>query len=321
MNDEILTLKARSPEDLEAKLRSLAQGKPWKGRYAALAIHDARIITRSFRLLAVPFSEVEKRVHLLAVEALSLPAQDLVFDYQIFQQDREGICGVFSCLARPLFDEYAGILDSAGLIPCKITVQMLAGLDAFFLTKEPFAQNFCFLDFSPAKIVNLSIYKNKKVSLLRQIPFESVPDVRHDVLQSLRSVSGQENDKKIEHIYVSGDLNAADKKMIEEIAETFGAKAEQGVSVDSRTSLAASTNFITINLSRHLTLSMSTRRKIMMLFRVIWFVLLVCSLLLAGLIARNIFVLKEQRSSYAPSQYQEAQELEKKLKGAGYAQQ
>jgi hypothetical protein len=318
MNNNILCLQAKSPEDLKNCISAMPQKKSLVGRYAALAIHDAKIITRSFRLASVPPSEIEKRIYLEAVGVLSLPIQDIVLDYQIFKQNGDGVCGIFSCLPRPLFCEYLNILDKTGLVPSKITVQMLSGLDSFFLKKKPAEKSFCFLDFSSEKILNLSVYQNKEFSLLRQIPFENVQDVRHEVLQSLRSVVGQGNDKKIACLYVAGQLNEKDKHMITEVAELFGAKTEHGPFEDSPASLCATKNFITLNLARHLTFCLCTHRNMMMLLQGVVSVLVICFLALAGLIVRNAIMVKELKSSYTIEQYQEAQKMEKKLTEAGY---
>ena len=315
MKENILPLEASSPEELNAKINVLSKNaKAMAARFVALAVSGPQILVRPFDLANVPLKEVKNRLKFDAVELLSLPAEEIEFDFQILNSTPDKISGVFACSPKKLLRSYLLVLDKARLIPLKATTHILATLDALFQKhKEASNQRLCLLDFSQPNVIKLAVFHHLQCELLREISYETRGEAEMEVMQSLRSACARSSVKQLDHVYFCGEV-AGKEELIAQVERDFNIKIEHEPFLDSKTVLCSENNFFSLNVMRNYSLSLSERKQILMVINVI---LLLCLLGFIGLtlkVKQAEKFISDLKSSYTAADLDYARRLERQLK-------
>jgi len=310
----LLVIEVSSPEELEAKLLRFSKEKTQPpSRYVHLVVNGQQVLSYPFYFENADFPEVEHRLMLEAVELLSMPAEEIELDFQVFNYTSSGIRGVYSCMPKKTLEDYFSLLYKAKKVPLRVTPRILLTFDSFFKQYSPKENSFCFFDFSKDNTIQLAAVNEGYCYLLREILYEDSEEAKQEIIQSLRCASSKSNAKQFERLYLSGAL--ADKKdIVSQIAKEFGAPIESFKSPNILDSKNQEGFFFKLNLVRNYFFATEQRKKI---FKVIDLAIVVClgvSILLGATTIRSGMLIKRINSSFSASDYQYAKEIEIQLK-------
>lgn len=281
--------------------------------YVSLALNTSDISVRPFHLDGVEKKEIKNRLIGDAVESLSMPADAIELDYQVFDSSGEQTRGVYVCYPKKLLQEYLSIADQSGYIPVKIIPSILAGIDSFLDQYKDQKGRLCLFDFSEDGTIHFAVFSNGQCDFLREIPYENGDEVEHEVIQSLRCACAISSVKTFDHIYFSGDVPNKDQ-IFKRIKKLFCEKVTHGFFTNIEASLRRKDNIFAINLITKKTFSLKERKVIQqgMLGG------LALCLLIGSVLAVNIFItegkIKRLESKYTTSDYSYAVDIEKRLK-------
>ncbi len=312
METSFIALEASSPEELSAKLAEIPKAEDPTNRFAILAISGPQVLVRPFEFTGVSIKELKNRLQYEAVELLSLPVEEIEFDFQIFISTPEKISGVFVCVPKKLLRDYLGVLDKVKLIPVKVTATILAVIDSFFQQHKIKEERCCLVDFSSQRIINLAVFNSRQCELLREITYENIDEASLEVVRSLRSSCAKSTAKQFERIYFLGDPTNVGK-LISEV-EGFTTEVLLDNSEGIPRNFNTENNYFNLNLIRNYTVSSGERRRIMAAVHYVMMISLALSLLLAVIIKINSILINNIRASYTVNEYERAKNLEKQLK-------
>ena len=313
MKKTLLALQASSPEELNACLPNILKNNKSRLRYITLSITGPRVLVRSFDFENLAIKEIKNRLKFEAVELLSLPVEEIEFDFQILNSTREKTSGVFICLPKNLLKSYIHVLDKANLIPIKITAHILAMMDAFFQKHKTNNGRFCLLDFSESNKIKLAVFNNRQYELLREISYENLDEAKVEVMQSLRSACAKSHVKQLDYVYFSGDLTGKEELMTQ-VEGDFNTKIEREPSLDIGTALCCRNNFFSLNLIRNYFFSLPERKQILAVMDLILFLCLLGCIDLTYKVKQTEILISDLSSSYTPVDLEYAKQLKKQLK-------
>ena len=308
MKENILIFDSASPEELTAKL---AEAKPPAGQFAALAISGPQVLVRPFELTNVALKDVPNRLRFEAVELLSVSAEKIALDFQVFSSSAGKISGIFLCAPQSLIQDYLKALDSAKLIALKITSRILAGIDTFLKVHQVPDGRFCLLDLSRPRVIGLAIFLDKHCELIREISYEKPDEAIHEVVQSIRSVCAKSQNKVCGQIFYSGTPVAG---LNEELERSFEAKVEGKDFSGAKVGLDEANNFFSLNVAREHSFSIEERQQFLTVAHAVLGLVVLCVAMLGGKSVTNDTKLKELKASYKPTEYKYARDLEKQMK-------
>ena len=312
MDPTILALEAATPEELGAELESLSGDMNKKYKYLALAVTDIKVLTCPFDVDKATVKDVKDHLMCEAVELLTLPADEIEFDYQTLSVTPEREKGVFICCPKNLLREYLKVIDRQAIAPVKLVPRIVAGVNAFFLHMKPEAGRFCLLDFRGEHNVSLSIFLDGQCELFREIVCESAEEIGREVIQSLRSVCSKSREKRIHHFYYAGDRAGKDG-LIRDVESIYSVKAEPHETSDLEGALKAPNTFFTINLLRNYSFSLQERKQIMALMNIFLCICLLGCVSLGVKVVETRKLINSISSSYQPADYDYAKGLQKQL--------
>src|SRR6185503_13998724 len=154
----------------------------------ALSLTDPKVYVYPFQMPKSPRKQLLEHLIDEAVELSSLHINDIELDFQVFGSKEGIIEGVFVCIPKKLLEEYIAVCDKAGLIPIHFTAQLLRAVGALHAKHKGSKEHFVALDFLKDR-VSVALFCNEHCDFMRQIKFESIEEVRGDIIQSLRSAS------------------------------------------------------------------------------------------------------------------------------------
>jgi hypothetical protein len=258
------------------------------------------------------YRELKNALKMEAVELLSLPPDEIEFDYHMLRS-KDKARGIFVAVPKRILDEYMAFLNRAKLIPIKISAKILGSLNWFLHEHYDNIKdkNFCILDCSNKNTVNLAIFNKANLELLRGINCIGVEDAKQEITQSLRYYLSKDAARKLDEIYFSGQLsNVGD--LLETLERDFNLKVHRNGLAETGTCAALPKEAFKINLIKRHAVSLPARKFILQALNI--FIVLCC---LAGLVlwfqALKInSKIKETRSSFSPLDYSYAKGLETK---------
>jgi len=281
--------------------------------FVALAINTSEISVCPFHLDNVNQKEVKNRLVSEAVEALSLPADEIELDYQIFDSTEDQVRGVYVSFPKKLLQDYLSVVDRSGYIPIKIVPSIIAGIDSFLDQYKREKGRLCLFDFSKPKMIYFAVFSNGHCDFLREIPYEDSDEVEHEVIQSLRCACAVSSIKQFDHIYFSGSVPNKDQLFLR-VKELFCEKVTHGYFTNIEASLRRQDNTFALNLIDQKSFSLKERKIIQ---KVIYGGLAFC-LFIVLVLAANIFStrgeIKHLESKYTTADYTHALDLERRLK-------
>ena len=115
------------------------------------------------------------------MDSLSLPADAIELDYQVFDSSQEQTRGVYVSYPKTLLQDYLSTVDRSGCILVKIVPSILAGIDSFLDQYKEQQGRLCLFDFSEGNMVYFAVFSNGQCDFLREIPFESDDEVEREV--------------------------------------------------------------------------------------------------------------------------------------------
>lgn len=299
MLNKILPLQASSPDELEIIIARLAEKEKLENSFVTLTLTSPKIVVRQFELPRLSLRELKNNLQLESAEFLSLPPEEVVFDYQILDSSVDRINGVFVALPQDTLEEYYLKITQAKMVPLSITVEILDVINAF-LQRIDYTSSFCFVNFAMGNRIHLALFNAGHCELLREIPCENISDAGQEVLNSLRYAIGKSSVKHPEKIYCSGDCPDKDE-LISELENEFTIKGEsvdlKGVEAQGQ----GRKDYFKINLIKEYAVSLPLRRNIhYILNSAIGVVLLFCLFALATIIKLDRMT-KNLRREFDPS--------------------
>src|SRR3989338_689591 len=184
---DILTFIISSTEDLSRQIEAIGPKNRQAFCYANLVLCDPHVLTYSFSLADPTGANIRSKLSHEAVGLWSLPLGEIIFDHQVFSSKDNAMSGVFICTKKKVLNEYFRILDKNKIIPLKVTLHSLAGLEAFLKNHKPHGQKFCTLDFSRPRKMAVSVFNGPWCDFIREISYENVSEAKTEIVQSLRS--------------------------------------------------------------------------------------------------------------------------------------
>lgn len=306
------TAQVSSIEELGAALPDISNNGVLT-HFVALAVNNSEISVCPFQLDKVGKKEIKNRLIGEAVESLSLPADAIGLDYQVFDSVEGQTRGVYVCYPKKLLKNYLSTVDRSGYIPVKIVPSILAGIDSFLDQYKNEKGRFCLFDFSKDNMIYFAVFSNGSCDYLREIPYEGEDEVEHEVVQSLRSACAISSIKKFDHIYFSGSVPNKDH-LFARVKKLFCEDVTHGYFTNVEASLRRVDNLFAINLIHKKTFSLKERK---MIQKVLYGSLALC-LMIVLVSTINIFItqgeIKRLESKNTTSDYNYALDLQKRLK-------
>ncbi len=311
---EILyTLQASSVDELKAALPSDVVTLKSAARFVALALNSSHVLVCPFQLDDVEKREIKDLLALRAVELLSLPLDAIGLDYQIFESVEGRVRGIFACFPRDILQEYLSVLDEAGYVPIKIVPTIVASMDSFLQKNKGQKGRLCLLDFSKANVIHFAVFSNGQCDFLREVPYEDIDEIEHEVLQSLRCACATSSIKKFDHIYFSGNIPGG-SRLMEKVEKVFCKNVTQGLFTDVDTSLRSMDNVLSLNLVKDRTFSLKQRQAIAQAARAVLSICCAMVIILSIKIFAAEITIKNLKSSYKVSDYRHALDLDRRVK-------
>jgi len=284
--NKIVSLISGSTADLAHKLQTLDKKVKSKSRYVSIAISDKRVMTCPFDLPRVSLKKLKDRLALEAVELLSLPADQIVLDYQILESTKEGFKGIYCASPRDLICKYLDVIKQEKFIPVNVTLDMLKRIDSFFSAKTDIKERFCLLVFAKDSNIYLAIFDGLRLELMRKVQYESLDEAKEEITKSLRSACAKSVKKDIDKIYIAGEV-LSDESLMTDLKNNFSTECQRIDDVISENKMKRKGNFFKINLIRREVYSIGQRRAISFVLSLILLTGLIGSFFLAGQIKNN----------------------------------
>lgn len=306
------TAQVSSIEELSGALPDISNNGTVT-HYVSLAVNTSEISVCPFQLDGVEKKEIKNRLLGEAVETLSLPADLIELDYQVFKSTEDQTRGVYVCYPKELLKKYLSAVDQSGYIPVKIVPSILAGIDSFLDQYKEEQGRFCLFDFSKANMIYFAVFSDGHCDFLREVPYESGDEVEYEVIQSLRCACAISSIKKFDHIYFSGSVPGKDK-LLTRVKKLFCENVTHGYFTNIEESLRRKDNVFALNLIDKKSFSLKERK---VAKQVVYGGLALC-LLAILVLAINIFVagekIKDLEFKNTTSDYNYALDLQKRLK-------
>jgi hypothetical protein len=305
------TLQISKPEELSNALPGISNNGV-ATHYVALAVNNPKIMVHPFQLDNVPEKEIKNHLILEAVEFLSLPADAVELDYQVFESSQNKIRGVFVCYPKTLLQDYLSVLDQSGYIPVKIVPSILAGIDAFLVQYKGSKGRICLFDFSQDRMIYFAVFSKGHCDFLRQIPYEEAGEIEHEVIQSLRCACAISSIKKFDHIFFSGNVPHK-TELIKRVRHLFCDDVTHGYFTDVEASLRRTQNIIALNLIEKKTFSLRQRQMIKQTIRASFALCYTIIFVLSIMIWKTELDIRHLKSLNHAYDYGYAQSLQRQL--------
>lgn len=258
MTNRVLQLEARSPEGLENTIAGLVEKERVENSFVTLSISGQKVIVRQFELPALSPRELKNSLQLEAAELLSLPPEEVAFDYQILESAADKINGLFVALPRDILEQYYLKINQTKMVPLSITAEILTVIDSFLRKINSASSNFFLLNFAKENTIHLALFNAGRCELLREIRYENISEAKQEIINSLRYAIGKSSSKHPEEIYFS--RGPTDKnELITDLENEFGAKGRAVDLKGMETQARETRNYFRINLIKEYTVSLPLR--------------------------------------------------------------
>lgn len=260
MNDKILSLSVSSPEELENQLNRIRSSERQKFEYLVLSLGGKDLIVQPFNFQNLPIRKLKDHLQMEAIELLNLPANQIVFDFQIFQASKERISGIFVCISKDYLMQLSTLVQKYKLSLVMVTSYLLSSLNSFMIKHQTAQGRFCLLDFSKDGNINLSVIHDRQFELIRRVPFESLDEAKNEIVRSLRSVSSKSHLKDFGGIFLRGEV--PDKEIfMNDLESLFNTKIQCDDAEEIEKDLLSHESIFSINLMRNYCMSLEERKK------------------------------------------------------------
>jgi hypothetical protein len=298
MSFKFFNIEAAAPKDLEESLNSFLKSEEKKASYIELGISGKQVIVRQFDLPRLNPRELKNHLILEAAELSNLSPREIELDYQIIQFLDTKIKGIFVAMPRNVLrDDFLSKIGKVRFKSMKITAQILTAMDSVLSAIDERLNNFCILHFANGNIINLAVFDQGHCELLRQISYDNLDEAKNEVLHSLKYAWGKSSSKEQEGIYYSGE-STGKKQLIADLEKELSLKAQE-VNLDGSGTKERSpeADYFRVNLAAKYAVSLSARKKILMVLNII-IVALSAALILSGVrfyrISSEVSALKKE---------------------------
>lgn len=260
MKDKILSLTVSSADDLEKQLNRIRSNERQKYEYLVLSLGGKEMIVQPFSFHNLPIRKLKDQLQMEAIDLLNLPANQIVYDFQIFQASKEEISGVFVCIPKEYLMQLSTIVQKYKMSLVLVTPYLLSSLNSFMVKLKMPQGRFCLLDFSDDRNVNLSVIRNRQFELLRRVPYDSLEEAKNEIIRSLRSANAKSPNKDFDGIHLRGQI--PDKELfVAELASFFNIQMHTDETGDVEEVLLSDDSMFSINLMRNYCMSLEERKK------------------------------------------------------------
>ena len=260
MNDKILSLSISSPEELEKQLNRIRSSERQRFEYLILSLGGKDLIVQPFSFQDIPVRKLKDQLQMEAIELLNLPANQIVFDFQIFQASKEKISGIFVCISKDYLMQLSTLVQKYKLSLVMVTSYLLSSLNSFMLKHRTTHGRFCLLELCKDANINLSVICERQFELIRRVPFESFDEAKHEIIRSLRSVSSKSHMKELGGIFLRGDV--PEKEIfIQDLESVFNTRIQYDEAEEIENDLLSNESIFSINLMRNYCMSLEERKK------------------------------------------------------------
>ncbi len=309
MNNKILSLSVSSPEDLENQLNRIRSSERKRFEYLILTLGGRDLIVQPFSFQHLPIRKLKDHLQMEAIELLNLPANQIVFDFQIFQASKEKISGIFVCIPKNCLMQLSTIVQKHNLSLVMVTSYLLTSLNSFMIKHKADQGRYCLLDFSKDGNINLSVIHDRQFELIRRVPFEGMDEAKNEIVRSLRSVSAKSHLKDFGGIYLRGEFNDRELFM-KDLESIFNIKIHYDETKDMEKDLFSNDSIFSINLMRHYCLSLEERKKALLATHLFLSLCLLGNAYLGFKISKQSRIIQSLRTTDKEEQYDVAKKNE-----------
>ncbi len=260
MNENILSLTVSSVEELDRHLSRLRSIERRKINYLVLTLNSPDVITQSFSFHNLPMRKLKDQIQMEAIELLNLPANQLVFDFQIFQASKETVSGIFTCVAKERLLQFSNTAQKYKMSLVLTTTYLLSTLNSFLIQQKNSEGRFALLDFSKDNSLHLAVVHGRQFELLRKVSFDNTNEIQKEIYMSLRSASAKSKVKEFDAIYFYGDIPEKEK-LVAEIEGMFQTKGIIDEKRNVENDLISKENVFSINLMRNFCMTLEERKR------------------------------------------------------------
>lgn len=206
-----------SIEDTDATLeciRKLMDQLKVNVRYVATSLSGHSVIIKKASLTSMSPEELEKNVIFEAEPYIPFDIEDVSIDFHIIGEDEktpDKMEVLLVAAKRDAVDQYANIVESAGLTPAIMDVGCLALANAYE-TNYPFEEEACLvLTDIGAEKMTINVIKKEIPIFVKEVPLGG-----YQITQQIQSAYGMEY-QEAENLKIGGTEDQAQIKKLEEI--------------------------------------------------------------------------------------------------------
>ncbi len=201
-------------KDLEAitdKLKQLVENLGLKNRPAVVSISSYAAIIKRLNLNIPQEKDLESAIYEEAEAHIPFDLDDVYLDYQIFSEEGDVIDLLLVAAKRDLINNVSDILESAGLLPTIIDVDVIALSNLFEYLYQP-QETSLIIDLGASK-TSVVLWHNQSLMANRDIGHGTLEI--NDILQEKLNLSFEESEK----LKISG--NESDTQTVKQIIKDY----------------------------------------------------------------------------------------------------
>ncbi len=207
----------KEPEKVAEFIRELFSTYKIKEHNVATSIGGYSVIVKKIDVQTISEEQLQENIHLEAEQYIPYDINDVYLDFHIIgeNENNANLTSVLLTAAKKeMVDDYAGVIDMAGLTPCVVDVDAFALQNIFEFTHGGGDENVALIDIGSSK-TSLNILKNNQSLFMRDVSL-GCAQINHKIA-SMADCSPEE----AEEIKLTGKSDTLSSEQIKEIISTI----------------------------------------------------------------------------------------------------
>jgi len=193
------------------------------------------------------------------------------------------------------------------------TAYSLAMIDEFLQGLKDKKQRFCVIDLTKADNINLAVFNEQKCEHLRKIPCDDIGEVKKEIVQSLRSVCANSQNKKYDKFYILGEIKEQEE-LIKQLKNSYDVAIDVVTDIRLPKEILPSRYLFKMNMVKNYSLNFNQRSNIVKATNAVLALSVVLFMFFTAKIVQSEISIKHIKKSFSESQYQHALDLQKQVK-------
>lgn len=312
MEKPFLRLEIKTAEQLDKALSAITENDARDANHlAVLNLFGPQVLIRQFDLPRLSNAEIKDAIKLEAAEIFSILPKEIEIDYQIMNQTKDKITGVFAAIPKKTLIDYISRLYKAKLTPVGIIPDIFSRINHFLSENKIADKNFCVIDFYKDSVTNIISVNNGKCEFLREIHDESQDDAEKEIAYSLKFIIGKSRKKQFAGVYILGDVSNKNN-LISNLKRDLNIEITH-YSSDPQRNSPQEDLFFNIDFIKSYGFSLPMREKIMYAANFVLFICLVAFFVLSIKLISQGRLIKNLSTSFKISDYNYAKGLQESL--------